>query len=261
MVQSEWQRDGWDAVIRVGLLTPAADVGPEAEMNAMVPPTVTVHAARVPFAAMRPGGEMDPTIARQAVVAFAEPPGVDAATELLAACPVQVIGFGFTSSAYASGRDGETRMCSRLSDRARGVPVVAACAAMANAARAVGGERLSLVNPPWFDGQLTALGAEYFASSGFDVVAAASCSLPSDQKAITPELLHAWVVEHTPDSADVIVIGGNGFRAVGVIETLERDLGRPVVTANQALLWACLAAAGASAPIDHYGSLLRGVHE
>jgi len=257
MPQPEWQLDGWAATVRVGVLTPAADLGPEAELNAMVPSTVTVHAARVPFAAMRPGGDMNPTIAMQAVAAFAEPPGVDSAVQLLASAPVHVIGFGFTSSAYVSGRDGESSMLDRLRDQARGIPVVATCTALVDAIRALNGHRISLVSPPWFDAQLTALGADYFKSAGLDVVAAASCNLPSDQKAITPELLHGWVMEHTPDSADVVVIGGNGFRAVGTIATLERDLGRPVVTANQALLWSSLAAAGSDLKIDHYGALLR----
>ena len=206
---------------------------------------------------MRPGGDMNPTIAMQAVAAFAEPPGVDSAVQLLAAAPVHVIGFGFTSSAYVSGRDGEASMLDRLRGQARGIPVVATCTAIVDAVRSLSGQRISLVSPPWFDAQLTALGADYFKSAGFDVVAAASCDLPSDQKAITPESLHAWVMEHTPDAADVIVIGGNGFRAVGTIETLERDLGRPVVTANQALLWSSLVAAGSDLKIDHYGTLLR----
>jgi maleate isomerase len=161
MTQPEWQRDGWGATIRLGVLTPAADAGPEAELNAMVPSTVTVHAARVPFAAMLPGGDMNPTIALQAVAAFAEPPGVDAAIALLAACPLQVIGFGFTSSAYVSGRDGEAQMCSRLADQARGIPVVTTCIAMVDAVRSLGCQRISLVSPPWFDTDLTTLGADY----------------------------------------------------------------------------------------------------
>jgi maleate isomerase len=257
MVEHEWRRDGWDAATRIGLLTPAADVGPEAELNAMVPPSITVHAARVPFIAMRAGGRMDPTIALQAVRAFAEPPGVDDAVGLLALAPLSVIGFGFTSSAYVIGRDGEAQMCRRLGERAEGIPVVSTGAAMAQAVVALGGRRIALVSPPWFDEQLSSLGAEYFTSAGLEVVAAASCSLPSDQRAITPELLHAWVTANTPPDADAVVIGGNGFRAVGAIEALERDLRRPVVTANQALLWACMRTAACSVPVDHYGQLLR----
>ena len=59
---NRWKRDGWEATVRVGVLTPHADVGPESELQAMAPPGVAIHAARVPFGAIRAGGAMDPTI-------------------------------------------------------------------------------------------------------------------------------------------------------------------------------------------------------
>ena len=69
--------------------------------------------------------------------------------------------------------------------------------------------------------------------------------LPSDQALIRPADLYDWARKSVPDTADAVAIGGNGFRAVGVVEALEAELARPVLTANQALLWAALNAAGA----------------
>ena len=54
-----------------------------------------------------------------------------------------------------------------------------------------------------------------------------------------------------------MLIGGTGFRCVGIIETLERDLGKPVITANQASLWHCLRMTGIRTPVEGYGALLR----
>jgi maleate cis-trans isomerase len=42
-----WQRDGW-AQTRIGILTPHAEVGPEAEFHAMASDGISIHAARVP---------------------------------------------------------------------------------------------------------------------------------------------------------------------------------------------------------------------
>jgi maleate isomerase len=53
---------------------------------------------------------MDPTLPLATVRAFAEPPHVDDATELLAAAPIHAIAFGFTSSARVIGGDGEAAM-------------------------------------------------------------------------------------------------------------------------------------------------------
>jgi maleate isomerase len=253
-----WQPDGWDARWRVGLLTPHADLGPESELQAMAPPDVRIHAARVPFGGMRAGGGMDPTIPLAPVRAFAQPPYVDDATELLAAAPVHVIAFGFTSSAYVLGASGEEAMLERLRTGARGIPVVATCAAAVTALRALGIEQMALLDAPWFDQELNALGRAYYQEAGFDVVFSSPCGLPSGQALIRPEELYEWTRTHVPDTAEAVMFGGNGFRAVGVIAALEAELGRPVLTPNQVLLWAALHAAGASTEaITGYGGLFR----
>jgi maleate isomerase len=224
----------------------------------MAPEGVAIHAARVPFGAMAAGGGMDPTIPLEPVRAFAAPPHVDDATELLAGAPLDAIAFGFTSSAYVIGPAGEAEMIRRLHGRSRGIPVVTACAASAEALRRIGARRLALVAPPWFDPELVRLGAAYYDAVGVDVVFAAAAELPSDQRAITPAGLHDWVATHIPDTADAVMIGGNGFRAVGTIAALEDTLGRPVLSANQVLLWAALQAAGAEpAQVEGYGRLFR----
>ena len=254
-MSQEWRRDGWDAVARIGVLTPHADVGPESELQAMAPDDVVIHAARARFGAMAAGGAMDPTIPLAPVRAFANPPYVDEAVELLAAAPVSAIGYAFTSSAYVIGADGEASMVSRLQERAGGVPVVASTGASVQALRAFGAERLALIQPPWFDAELTELAAAYFLTQKFDVRFCASAELPSDQRAIKPKDLHSWVTARVPDDADAICIGGNGFRAVGTIEAIECDLDRPVVTANQALLWSLLASVRHSSRPNGYGQL------
>ena len=259
--RNRWKRDGWEATVRIGVLVPHADVGPESELQAMAPPSVAIHATRVPFGAMAAGGGMDPTIPLAPVRAFAEPPHVDNAAELLAAAPLDAIAYGFTSSAYVIGVEGEAEMISRLERRTRGIPVVAACGAAVEGLRVLGARRIALVDPPWFDNELNGLGKRYYESAGFEVVYSEPCGLPSEQAKITPSELHAWVRERVPtNDADAVVIGGNGFRTVGAIAALEEDLGRPVVTANQALLWAALRAADADpGSVTVYGRLFSYV--
>lgn len=257
MAARRWHADGWDVVVRIGLLVPHADVGPESELRAMTPPGVAIHATRVPFGAMDPGGGMDPTIALEPVRRFAEQPELDDAAELLAAAPLDAIGYGFTSSAYVIGASAEAEMVRRLEQRTRGIPVVTPCAAAVDALRALGAYRVALFDPPWFDAHLSRLGRDYYDDAGFDVILAAPCRLPSEQTAITPAALHAWIIEHMPPDADAIVIGGNGFRAVGTITRLESDLHRPVLTANQVLLWASLRAAGSDLRPDGYGRIFH----
>jgi maleate isomerase len=57
-------------------------------------------------------------------------------------------------------------------------------------------------------------------------------------------------------AADAIFISCTNFRTIGVLAALERDLGKPVVSAIQASFWHCLRLAGVEDAIDGYGRLL-----
>src|SRR5258708_33228814 len=201
-----WQPDG-EARTRIGVLTPHADVWAEAEFGAMAPDGISIHAARIPFGAYRPGGTMDPTIADDRVRAFADPPLVDEAAELLASAPLHAIVYGFTSSSYVRGAADDARLRERLERRTRGIPVVITCAAAVTALAALGVTRLALINPPWFSAEMDQQGARYFQSQGFEIVHSGPAGLPSDQQAIEPSELYEWVRTQTPDSAEAVFIG------------------------------------------------------
>src|SRR5215471_14870539 len=104
-----WQPDGW-AQTRIGVLTPHADVVPETEFGALAPDGISIHAMRVPFGAYKVGGAMDRTIADDPVRAFAEPPLVDDAAEVLAAAPLHAsVCFGFEPGRRARCRRNRAR--------------------------------------------------------------------------------------------------------------------------------------------------------
>ena len=250
-----WQPDGWGFRARLGILVPHAAIGSESELAAMAPAGVSIHATRVPLGVMRTGGLMDPTIALEPVRAFADPPLVDDAAELLAAAPLHAIGFAFTSSSYVRGAADDEILRRRLEARTHGIPVAISSVSAVLGLRTLGARRIALVDPPWFSPELTALGVAYFTGQGFEVAYAASAVVPSEQRAINPGQLFEWVREQVPAGADAVSIGGNGLRAVGIIQALEEDLRIPVLTANQVLLWHLLRLAGTSVPVAGYGRL------
>jgi maleate isomerase len=251
-----WQPDGWGQT-RIGILTPHADIVPEAEFSALAPDGISIHAARIPFGGYSPGGKMDPTIADDPVRAIADPPAVDDAAEMLAMAPLHAIVFGFTSSSYVRGAADDAALKSRLEARTRGIPVVIPCAAAATALAALSAKRVALISPPWFSAQMAQQGVRYFQSQGFETVFSGPAGLPSDQQAIQPEQLFNWVRTHVPAEAEAVFIGGNGFRAISVIKALEDSLGRPVLTANQVAFWCALRLSGTRAPVTNYGRIFE----
>ncbi len=76
---------------------------------------------------------------------------------------------------------------------------------------------------------------------------------------VAPREVFDVVVAHTPKAAQAVFIGGNGMRAVGTIEALEKKLGRPVLTANQIILWQALAAMGEARRVVRYGRIFHAL--
>jgi maleate isomerase len=246
-----WRPDGWGYKARIGLLVPHIDVVPETELRAIAPEGVSIHASRVPF------GWRVGTASLDAIRAFAEPPDVDKAVDLLADAPVGVIGYAFTSSSYLIGSDGDAALQRRLEARSRGIPVLIPCASAVLALRALGARRLYLVHPPWFSADLDRLGANYFREQGFEIAEAAAARLRGDQLGIQPSDVYEWVCSHVPAGAEGIFVGGNGFRVAAVVESVEARLGVPVITANTVLLWHALRSARVAASVEGYGEIFR----
>lgn len=248
--------DGWNRSIRIGAVVPHADVGPEAELQAMAAHDITIHGSRLYFSAMRAGGEMDEKIPHDPVTLFAQPPYIDEAVESLAASPLDAVCLAFTSSAYKHGPHGERALIERLRPRARDIPLFSTCLSAERALAKLNVKRLAIVNPPWFDAELDDLGAKYFEQAGSRVVHHAPCGLQSGQKYITPLGLYNWIVKVVDESdADAVFVGGNGQRSVGIIDAVEQHLGISMITGNQVILWDALQTIGANISIEGYGRL------
>lgn len=238
-----FEPDGWVYRARIGLLVPDGDVGPESEFSAMVPPGVGVNASRFHF----PSGQ-DAKVAGQIgmtpVTALIAPGPLDDAVRLISRAPVNVIALAFTSTSYVGGEGDDPALAKRLAGIADGKPVVTTGQAILGALEALEAGRVMLVDPPWFPQALTDLGRGWLERNGVIVRSAQSAGLPTGQGNIHPGGFYRWVRDNTPPDVDAVVVGGNGFRAVGAVRCLEADLKIPVVTGNTALLWLALRTLG-----------------
>jgi maleate isomerase len=242
-------------VIRIGLLTPHAAIGPEEEFPAMAPGRLATEVVRIPAEAGRASAEGGAPATPAGLRALTEPLVLDAAAKMLADS-IDVVGYASTTSAYAIGFEKELELVSRLSAM-RGVPVASTCASAVLGLRSLALERVALVGAPWFAAELNRLGAAYFRGQGFNVISSASANLSKEPDRISPADVVAWISGRVPDDAEGIFVSGNGFRAVAAIEPLEAAIDRPVLTSNQVLLWKLLACVGSSFEISGFGQLFR----
>jgi maleate isomerase len=240
--EAAWQHDGAGTVARFGVLTPEFDPVPESEMCAMVPHGISIHAARV--ARTGPQG-----------AAFVEPPHVDEAVDRLVELAPRAILLGYTSSSYALGAEADGRVRVRLEQRAKGIPVIFTCSATATALRHLDVRRISVIHPAWWSEKANDQGAAYWRAAGFDVLQCIRMQLPRSLAEVAPAELFEFVTAHTPRAAEAVFLGGNGLRAVGAIQALEARLHKPVLSANQVLLWEALRALGQTDRVTNYGSI------
>jgi maleate isomerase len=246
---SLWQPDGVGSLARIGVLTPDFDPVPESEMWAMAPRGVSIHASRVTWQ-----WNHDPR-------EFAEAAQVNNAVDQLVALKPRAIVYAFTSSSYALGAEAERAQQARLEKRAGGVPVILTCIAATEALRIVGAHRIALIHPPWFSQEANTKGENYFRNQGFEVTFCARIAPERPFTEVPPAEVYEWVKTNVPRQAESVFIGGNGLRAVGTIQALEGSLSRPVLTANQVVLWKALQVVSATSQPTQYGRIFAKSHK
>ena len=235
-----WRWDGSN-LPRLGLLVAAFDWNPEIEIAAMNKGHANIFASRIPMR-FTPKDLSDLTHA-------------DAAADLLMELDLSAILYTGTSTSYVLGLEREKAFKDRLESRTKGIPVVLPAIALAEAAKALNVRRIALVHPPWFPQQPNELGRAYFRAKGFDVVSARPITPARTFSRVSAEEVFRWIVANTPREAEAVVQGGGGLPIIGAIEALEKSLGRPVITANQATFWKGLKLARARAKVSGYGRL------
>jgi maleate isomerase len=96
----------------------------------------------------------------------------------------------------------------------------------------------------------------YINAAGFEVVGYADGGSEGRQSAtISPLLWRDVALRARNPRADAYFISCADSRSSGVIAELEDELGRPVVTSNQAALWSALRTLDLDDKIERYGAL------
>lgn len=239
---AEFPEDGVGNLARFGLLTPDFDPVPESEAWALVPHGVSIHTSRV-------------ARGRGAGAHFVEPPAIDDAIDRLVPLAPKAILLGYTSSSYALGLEADARARTRLEGRARGIPFFYPCLAAAQAFRELNVKRIAIIHPPFWTEAANEQGRAYWRVAGFDVRACMRIEPGRDFVEVAPREVVEFVSARTPRDAQAVFIGGNGMRAIGAITELESRLQKPVLSANQILLWEALRSIGLTSKVTNYGRI------
>ena len=234
---------------RIGVMVPSTNTTFEADFQLVAPRDVTIHGQRL-WLTNDAAGEAGMNRMNDEM---------EAGARYLATARVDVVAYGCTTGSFYRG-PGRDREMLDVIERAAGVPAVAAAPAVVAALRFFGARRLSVATPypDWNNARLRA----YLEASGFEVLnlEGEPHAARSGNQGINdhdPEEVVAFASRVCRQEADALLCSCTAWRSVEAVAELERRTGKPVVTSNQASIWAAFRALGVPASIRGYGRLLE----
>ncbi|HEU5469363.1 MAG TPA: hypothetical protein VFV67_01825 [Actinophytocola sp.] len=254
-------------VAQLGVLVVHNDPVVEAELWRMAPAGVTVHAAR--FQSPTSTGAEYTGEPWQRMIAA---PDVHRGLVQLGQMELSAICLCFGSASFFGGIEFDDGFAAAATELAGGTPVYTAGQAIRAGLAALGVRRPLVLAPPWFTAPTFAATRGYLAASGVAVAGLVRYRLGSawdrherhrlfdrgGRWAVDPDEVCRQVTAEFPGHADGVLIPGSGFRSWEAVDRLERRLGVPVLTSNQACLWRLLELTGVGAAVPGGGRLLAG---
>lgn len=216
---------------RLGIMVPSVNVVLEEDMPKHLSASVMPHYTRVKLSSNTPAeiaGMID---------------YVPRAAADLADAGVDVIGFACTGGSVIGGPGYDDKITAAIEQETR-VPATTTASAIVKALRSLGVTRMALGTP--YEAWLNACEVKFFEGNGLTVTQEKGLSVPnpSDCQAVTVTEIVELARAIDSRDAQAIVLSCANFRAWEVVDAIENELGKPVITSNQAILWHMLSRLG-----------------
>lgn len=237
---------------RIGLIYPADGLIDD-EFWKFTPKGVSVHITRVSVPTEK--------ITVKMVTELSESKEIEEAARILKIIKPNVIAYACTSASFIRGVGKDLEIAERI-EKVAGIPAITTSTAVVDALNALKIKKVA-VYAPYID-EINLILKKFLEESGFDVVNinlswGLQINYEWDFYSTSPWIVYELAKRVNTKDAEGIFIACTGFRTAEFLEPLEVDLGKPVVSANQATMWKALRMAGVRERISGYGVLFEKV--
>jgi len=229
---------------RIGLIIPSSNRLTEPQMRRYAPRGVEIHVTR-----LRMTGPSHVPLAQLM-------PRIVEATLALADAHCDVIVFHCTASSMEAGLAGERQVLDAMRNATPSQVTTTASATLA-ALHTLDIKRIVLISP--YVAATHQHEVDFLGEASVSVVGGRALGLAGGDQYITvpPAEWLRIAREYTHPDADGVFLSCTNIHSPEVVEPLERAIGRPVVTSNQAVLWYALRACGQTDNVACLGRLFQ----
>jgi maleate isomerase len=230
--------------LKIGLLIPSSNTTMEPDLYSMAPDGITIHSTRMKLNDVTPEALYD--MAKD----------VEKGADLLSSADMDVIIYGCTSGSLIGGVEWEEELVKKIRNKS-GIDTISTGHAVMEALDVLGGGEIGVATPYVRD--INILEKRFLESHGFDVPSIKGLGLTNNLEIgrIPENIMKDLVLEIATD-VDIIFISCTNLPVIHIIDEIEDREGVPVVTSNQASLWAVLKGRGFSG-IKGYGKLMENL--
>lgn len=235
---------GWRA--RIGFIYPSSGRR-DYEFLKLLPEGVSGHFTRVAF-----GGRGDlRTIGEMSRIG-----PLVAAAELLAPVGLNCITWADTSGSFMFGVAGARSQAARLAEAAQ-APASSTSLALLDACREMRITSLSIASP--YLGEVNQALCRFLKEADIEVAKLGQLELPTEHEVSFCPPERMWkLAKEMGIAGDALFIPCTDAPALDLVPSLESDLDKPVLTANQVTAWHALRTAGVAARVELGGRLMSG---
>ena len=236
---------------RIGVLVPFTNTNLEADMMLLRPTGVSFHFARLA------GYDVD-AIPDSRQMAGLGAASLDEPLRLLSGVRPDIVMYGCTSATLTHGAEFDRDLARRIS-RTSGAKTVTAAGSLVQATRTLGVSRIGFASP--YVAQINDEAVAFLAACGIETVSRFDYPVALGnygQGELDPDQVFDLGIKADGPDAQAVVLSCTDMRSVEVIDRLETTLGKPVISSNQAMLFAALELLALDIGFPGYGTLFAG---